>query len=347
MSSKDKQGSLREALDSIRVEALEAIQEAADAESLEKARVRFLGRNGLLSRALSGLKQVPAEERPEAGKKANEVKQTLETTLEMRVEELASLLAPTEARGPDLTLPGRRRWPGGVHPVTTVIDEICEIFKEIGFTRAAGPEIETDWHNFTALNIPLDHPAADMHDTFYLDEGLLLRTHTSPVQARVMMQYEPPVRILAPGMVFRRDPYDASHAPAFEQVEGLAVDEGIDFIEFRAAIDYFVHRFFGPATRTRFRPSYFPFTEPSAEVDVSCIICEGSGCATCKRTGWVEIMGSGMVNPAVFEAVGYDPERYTGYAFGMGPGRIAMLRYRIPDIRLLYEADVGFLEQFA
>jgi phenylalanyl-tRNA synthetase alpha chain len=228
-----------------------------------------------------------------------------------------------------------------------VIDEICEIFKEIGFTRAAGPEVETDWHNFTALNIPLDHPAADMHDTFYLDEGLLLRTHTSPVQARVMMEHQPPVRILAPGMVFRRDPYDASHAPAFEQVEGLAVDEGIDFIEFRAAIDYFVHRFFGPTTRTRFRPSYFPFTEPSAEVDVSCFICEGSGCATCKRTGWIEIMGSGMVNPAVFEAVGYDPEKYTGYAFGMGPARIAMLRYRIPDIRLLYEADVGFLEQFA
>lgn len=346
MSSKDGQGNLREALESIQVEALEAIQEAADADALERARVRFLGRNGLLSRALSGLKHVPAEERPEAGKKANEVKKTLETTLELRVDELTALLGPTEARGTDLTLPGRRRWVGGVHPVTTVIDEICEIFKEIGFTRAAGPEVETDWHNFTALNIPLDHPAADMHDTFYLDEGLLLRTHTSPVQARVMMRHQPPVRILAPGMVFRRDPYDASHAPAFEQVEGLAVDEGIDFIEFRAAIDYFVHRFFGPATRTRFRPSYFPFTEPSAEVDVSCIICDGSGCATCKRTGWVEIMGSGMVNPAVFEAVGYDPERHTGYAFGMGPARIAMLRYRIPDIRLLYEADVGFLEQF-
>ena len=347
MSSKDKQGNLKETLESIRVEALEAIQEAEDPESIEKARVRFLGRNGLLSRALSGLKSLPAEERPEAGKTANQVKKTLETTLEMRVDELASLLEPEEEGGPDLTLPGRRQWRGGVHPVTVVIDEICEIFKELGFTRAAGPEVETDWHNFTALNIPLDHPAADMHDTFYLDEGLLLRTHTSPVQARVMMEHEPPVRILAPGMVFRRDPYDASHAPAFEQVEGLAVDEGIDFIEFRAAIDYFVHRFFGASARTRFRPSYFPFTEPSAEVDVSCFICEGSGCAACKRTGWIEIMGSGMVNPAVFEAVGYDPERYTGYAFGMGPARIAMLRYRIPDIRLLYEADVGFLEQFA
>ncbi len=310
-------------------------------------RVRFLGRKGLLARALSGLRDVPAEQRPETGKAANQVKQTLETTLELKVDELAALLEPEESAATDLTLPGRRHWKGGVHPVTRVIDEICEIFKELGFTRAAGPEVETDWHNFTALNIPLDHPAADMHDTFYLDEGVLLRTHTSPVQARVMMEHEPPVRILAPGMVYRRDPYDASHAPAFEQVEGLAVDEGIDFIEFRAAIDYFVHRFFGPDTRTRFRPSYFPFTEPSAEVDVSCIICGGSGCAACKRTGWVEIMGSGMVNPAVFEAVGYDPERYTGYAFGMGPARIAMLRYRIPDIRLLYEADAGFLEQFA
>jgi phenylalanyl-tRNA synthetase alpha chain len=227
-----------------------------------------------------------------------------------------------------------------------VIDEICEIFREIGFTVATGPEIETDWHNFTALNIPLDHPAADMHDTFYLDDGMLLRTHTSPVQARVMLAHEPPIRVLAPGLVFRRDPWDASHAPAFEQIEGLAVDEGIDFVEFRSAIDFFVQRFFGAGTRTRFRPSYFPFTEPSAEVDVTCFLCDGSGCPTCKGTGWVEIMGAGMVNPAVFDAVGYDSEKYTGYAFGMGPGRIAMLRYRVPDIRLLYEGDVSFLEQF-
>ena len=347
MSDKEEAGNLREALESIQVEALAAIQEAKDSESLEQARVRFLGRNGLLSRALSALRNVPPEERPEAGKKANQVKRTLETTLDLRVDELATLAVPQEVEGPDLTLPGRRQWRGGLHPVTVVTDEICDIFQDLGFTRAAGPEVETDWHNFTALNIPLDHPAADMHDTFYLDEGVLLRTHTSPVQVRVMMENDPPVRILAPGTVFRRDPYDASHAPAFEQVEGLAVDEGIDFIEFRAAIDYFVHRFFGPATRTRFRPSYFPFTEPSAEVDVSCFICEGSGCSTCKRTGWIEIMGSGMVNPAVFEAVGYDAERYTGYAFGMGPARIAMLRYKIPDIRLLYEADVSFLEQFA
>ena len=346
--SSDGRSSLREELESIRAEGLEAIQNAVGPEDLEQARVRFLGRNGLLARALSRLRDVPGEERPQTGKTANLVKQTLETTLELKVSELEALRAPSEAEPRrDLTLPGRSRWRGGVHPVTTVIDEICEIFSEIGFTRVAGPEIETDWHNFTALNIPLDHPAADMHDSFYLSEGVLLRTHTSPVQARVMLENKPPVRILAPGMVFRRDPYDASHAPAFEQIEGLAVDEGIDFIEFRGAIDFFVRRFFGPATRTRFRPSYFPFTEPSAEVDVSCMVCGGSGCATCKRTGWVEIMGSGLVNPAVFEAVGYDPEKFTGYAFGMGAARIAMLRYRIPDIRLLYEGDAGFLEQFA
>ncbi len=345
--SKDGEGSLKDTLESIRLEGVDAIQHADDEESLEKARVRFLGRSGLLARALSQLRNVPPDERPDTGRTANLVKQTLETTLELKVDELHSLIEGLEDSRTDLTLPGRTEWTGGVHPVTTVIDEICDIFGELGFTRAAGPEVETDWHNFTALNIPLDHPAADMHDTFYLADGVLLRTHTSPVQARVMLGNDPPVRILAPGMVFRRDPYDASHAPAFEQVEGLAVDEGIDFVEFRAAIDYFVHRFFGRSTRTRFRPSYFPFTEPSAEVDVSCMVCEGSGCATCKRTGWVEIMGSGMVNPAVFEAVGYDAEKYTGYAFGMGPARIAMLRYRIPDIRLLYEGDIGFLEQFA
>jgi phenylalanyl-tRNA synthetase alpha chain len=346
--SSDEGGSLQETLEAIRREGLEAIEEAADAETLDRARNRFLGRKGRLARALARLREVPPEERPDTGKTANLVKQALESTLELKVHELQELLAEDqETVARDLTLPGRTGWRGSVHPVSMVIDEICEIFRELGFTRAAGPEIETDWHNFTALNIPLDHPAADMHDTFYVADGVLLRTHTSPVQTRTMLEHEPPVRILAPGMAFRRDPYDASHAPAFEQIEGLAVDEGIDFVEFRAAIDYFVRRFFGPATRSRFRPSYFPFTEPSAEVDISCIICDRSGCVTCKRTGWVEIMGSGMVNPAVFEAVGYDPEKYTGYAFGMGSARIAMLRYRIPDIRLLYEADVGFLEQFA
>ncbi len=336
--------SLRERLEEIRTRGLEAIGSAEDADSLEQARVRFLGRNGLLGTAVAELRHVPPAEKPETGKAANRAKRDLEAALE---ERQAALLGEEgkDAGAVDLTLPGRREWRGGVHPVTRVTQEICEIFREIGFSVATGPEVETDWHNFTALNIPLDHPAADMHDSFYLDDGVLLRTHTSPVQARVMLAYRPPIRILAPGLVFRRDPWDASHAPAFDQIEGLAVDEGIDFVEFRAAIDFFVHRFFGAGTRVRFRPSYFPFTEPSAEVDVTCMLCGGGGCATCKQTGWIEIMGSGMVNPAVFEAVGYDPDVYTGYAFGMGPGRIAMLRYRVPDIRLLYEGDVGFLEQ--
>lgn len=339
---------LRERLEEIRRRGVEAFGAVSSREELEAARVEFLGRSGLVSEAMSRLRDLPAEEKPETGQAGNRVKRELESLFESRLSELdAKESGGADVRAADLTLPGRRRWTGGVHPVTRVIDEVCEIFREIGFTIATGPEIESDWHNFTALNIPLDHPAADMHDTFYVDDGVLLRTHTSPVQARVMLEHEPPVRVLAPGLVFRRDPWDASHAPAFEQIEGLAVDEGIDFVEFRSAIDFFVHRFFGAGTRTRFRPSYFPFTEPSAEVDVTCFLCDGSGCPTCKNTGWVEIMGSGMVNPAVFDAVGYDAERFTGYAFGMGPARIAMLRYRIPDIRMLYEGDIAFLGQFA
>jgi phenylalanyl-tRNA synthetase alpha chain len=339
--------SLRERLEEIRQRGISAIRSAADRDAVEQARVEYLGRSGLISQALAELRDLPVEERPATGQTGNQVKQALETTLELRLSEIeAAAAASAPSSSVDLTLPGRRQWRGGVHPVTRVIDEVCEIFREIGFTVASGPEIESDWHNFTALNIPLDHPAADMHDTFYLADDRLLRTHTSPVQARVMLTHEPPIRVLAPGLCFRRDPWDPSHAPAFEQIEGLAVDEGIDFIEFRSAIDFFVQQFFGTGTRTRFRPSYFPFTEPSAEVDVTCFLCDGSGCPTCKGTGWVEIMGSGMVNPAVFEAVGYDAEKYTGYAFGMGPGRIAMLRYRVPDIRLLYESDVSFLEQF-
>jgi len=339
-------GSLADRLREIRDEGLAAIEAAGDAKELEAARVRWLGRSGALSEAMSGMRDLAAADRPVTGKLANEVKQALERAYEARERVLAA--AGSDGRSPrDLTLPGRRAWPGGSHPVTRVIDEICEIFGELGFTRAAGPEIETDWHNFTALGIPLDHPAADEHDTFWLDDRVVLRTHTSPVQARVMQSSEPPIRVVAPGLAYRRDPFDASHAPAFEQIEGLAVDEGIDFVEFRAAIDFFVRRFFGPGTRTRFRASYFPFTEPSAEVDVTCFLCGGSGCSACKRTGWIEIMGSGMVDPVVFEECGLDPERYTGYAFGMGPARIAMLRYRIPDIRLLYEGDVGFLEQLS
>jgi phenylalanyl-tRNA synthetase alpha chain len=243
-------------------------------------------------------------------------------------------------------MPGRQRWVGGKHPVTVVIDEIVAIFRELGFTVALGPESESEWYNFGALNFPPDHPAMDLHDTLYLGDGTLLRTHTSPVQIRTLQRYAPPIRILAPGTVFRRDPFDASHAPAFAQIEGLAVDEGISFVDLKATLTHFARRFFG-ATRTRFRPSYFPFTEPSAEMDVECRLCAGRGCSACKGTGWMEILGSGMVHPKVLEAAGIDSERYTGWAFGMGPARIAMQRYDLPDIRLLYDSDVRFLEQVA
>jgi phenylalanyl-tRNA synthetase alpha chain len=335
---------LMEALASLEREGREAIAGAADAEALERTRVDLIGRKGRLTSVLRELGRMPAEERPRIGAEANRVKEALSAALEERESSFGDVRDRTGQE--DLTLPGREPWRGGVHPVTRVVDEICEIFHGLGFTLVTGPEIETVEYNFTKLNTPLDHPAADMHDTFYLSDGVVLRTHTSPMQARVMETFTPPVRVVVPGTVYRRDPFDASHAPAFEQIEGLAVDEGITFIDLKSTISEFARRFFGPDTRTRFRPSFFPFTEPSAEVDVSCLLCGGAGCSACKRTGWMEIMGAGMVDPAVFEAVGYDPERYTGFAFGMGPARIAMQRYRIPDIRLLYENDVRFLEQF-
>jgi phenylalanyl-tRNA synthetase alpha chain len=334
----------REQLRLLEAEGAATIEQAGSAEELERLRLELLGRKGRLTGILRGLGQLPPEERPVVGAEANRIKERLSERIDARAAEFAG--GPEAGPAEDLTLPGRDRWRGGLHPVTQVVEEICDIFRDLGFARVRGPEVETVDYNFVKLNTPLDHPAADAHDTFYLRDGVVLRTHTSPVQARIMEMYPPPVRVVVPGMVYRRDPYDASHAPAFDQLEGLAVDEGIDFRDFKATLGEFARRFFGPATKTRFRPSFFPFTEPSAEVDVSCQLCGGSGCSACKRTGWMEIMGAGMVDPAVFEAVGYDPERYTGFAFGMGPGRIAMQRYRIPDIRLLYENDMRFLGQF-
>ncbi len=331
-------------LESLERQARERVAEVGTLDALEALRVELLGRKeGRLTAILRGLGGLTPEERPAVGKRSNEVKEAVTALLEAREAELAS--GPAGA-GVDRTLPGRRRWQGGRHPVTQVIDEIHGIFRDMGFVRARGPEAETDWHNFEALNTPLDHPAAAPGDTFYLDDGILLRSHTSPVQVRTMMEHDPPIRILAPGLVYRRDPWDPSHAPAFEQIEGLVVDEGITMADLKATLSEVARRLFGGETRTRFRPSFFPFTEPSAEVDVTCAICGGSGCSTCKGTGWLEIMGAGMVDPAVFEAVGYDPERYTGFAFGMGPGRIAMLAFGVPDIRMWYEGDTRFLEQF-
>ncbi|MBW8768217.1 MAG: phenylalanine--tRNA ligase subunit alpha [Gemmatimonadetes bacterium] len=322
-----------------------ALGAAADADALEEVRIQFLGdKRGELLALQKALGALPPADRREAGRAFNETKTALTQALE---ERRAALKRATTGRLQlDPTMPGRRRWVGGKHPVTVVIDEIVGIFRELGFTVALGPESESEWYNFGALNFPPDHPAMDLHDTLYLGEGTLLRTHTSPVQIRTLQRHPPPIRILAPGTVFRRDPFDASHAPAFAQIEGLAVDEGISFVDLKATLTHFANRFFG-ATRTRFRPSYFPFTEPSAEMDVECRLCGGRGCSACKGTGWMEILGSGMVHPKVLEAAGIDSERYTGWAFGMGPARIAMQRYDLPDIRLLYDSDVRFLEQVA
>ena len=319
----------------------------ADGDRLEQLRIDILGRKaGKLTQILRSLGSVSPEERREVGQRANQLKQEAEAAIEKREAELAGA-SGGEAVRDDLTMPARHTWRGALHPVTQVVDEICDIFRDIGFTRLAGPEAETEDYNFSKLNIPLDHPAADMQDTFFLSPGVVLRTHTSPMQARTMEKYEPPIRIVVPGQVYRRDAFDASHSPVFEQIEGLVVDEGVSFVDFKAGIDYFVKRFFSKDTGVRFRPSFFPFTEPSAEVDVECQMCKGSGCSTCKNTGFLEIMGAGMVHPAVFENCGIDSERFTGYAFGMGPHRIAMLRYGLPDIRLLFDNDMRFLDQFA
>lgn len=335
-SAKDELARLTDALNEI---------SSADPERLAGLRIALLGRKaGRLTRLLRSLGGLSPEEKREIGACANQLKNQIEQALAAREREFGSDAAPTLAQ--DLSMPSRATWRGAEHPVTQVIDEICEIFREIGFTRVVGPEAETEDYNFTKLNIPLDHPAADEHDTFYLGPGVVLRTHTSPMQAHVLEEYQPPVRIVVPGQVYRRDPFDPSHSPAFEQIEGLAVDDNITFVDFKAAIEFFVKKFFSRDTMVRFRPSYFPFTEPSAEVDVGCPICGGSGCSTCKQTGLLEIMGAGMVHPAVFEQCGVDAEKYTGYAFGMGPHRIAMIRYGIPDIRMFFESDMRFLSQF-
>jgi phenylalanyl-tRNA synthetase alpha chain len=301
-------------------------------------------RQGRVKALQEALRTIAKEDKPAAGKRFNETRSRLEA---LHGERRAALeRSRASARVEDLTLPARRAWRGAKHPVTLVIEEIEEIFRELGFTVAQGPEAETEWYNFGALNFPPNHPALDAHDTLYLEGEGVLRTHTSPVQVRTLQTYPPPIRVLIPGTVYRRDFFDASHAPAFAQVEGLCVDEGISFVDLKSTLNRFAERFFG-ASRTRFRPSYFPFTEPSAEMDVQCGICGGTGCAACKGTGWIEILGSGMVHPSVLEAAGLDGERYTGWAFGMGPARIAISRYGIPDIRILYDSDVRFLEQIA
>jgi phenylalanyl-tRNA synthetase alpha chain len=317
-------------------------------EQLEQIRVRLLGKKGEITAQLKALGAMDPETRRAAGAKINEAKDALIQAIEAKREALeAAALAEQLAKDAvDVTLPGRGQAIGGLHPVTRVRRRIEQIFRNAGFTVADGPEIEDDWHNFEALNIPANHPARAMHDTFYFPDGRLLRTHTSPVQVRVMEQQKPPVRVIVPGRVYRCDS-DMTHTPMFHQVEGLVVDEGISFANLKAILHSFMKELFEKDVKMRLRPSYFPFTEPSAEVDISCVSCGGSGCRVCKQTGWVEVAGCGVVHPNVLRAVNIDPERYTGYAFGMGIDRLTMLRYNVNDIRMYFENDLRFLKQFA
>jgi phenylalanyl-tRNA synthetase alpha chain len=337
------QSDVIEALRALEREGLDQIARAEDEAALDAVRIAYLGRKeGRVSEILRGLGAIPAEARPAVGQEANRVKDALAGALARREEQVTVGEASAAA---DLTLPARSPWKGGLHPITQAVDEIWKIFRGLGFTRARGPEADTEWYNFEALNTPLDHPAADAQDTLYLVDSVLLRSHTSPVQMRTMERYPPPIRILAPGWVYRRDTYDATHTPAFMQIEGLVIDEGVTFVDFKATLAEFARRYWGPDTQVRFRPSFFPSTEPSAEVDVKRVITRPDG--TREETDWLEVMGAGMVDPAVIENAGHDPERYTGWAFGMGPGRIAMLKHGVSDLRTFFENDVRFLGQFA
>lgn len=328
-------------------QAQQAIFQAPDLATLEQLRVQWLGKKGVLTEQLKQLGHLPPQQRPQVGQAVNEAKRTLQQAIEVRRTALQSAQLATQlaAERIDVTLPGRGQPKGGLHPITQILQRIEKLFVQIGFSIEEGPEIEDDYHNFEALNIPAHHPARAMHDTFYFDEHLLLRTHTSPVQIRVMKTRQPPLKIIVPGRVYRCDS-DLTHTPMFHQVEGLMVDTNVTFADLKGILDDFLQHFFGRNLQVRFRPSYFPFTEPSAEVDIQCVVCNGSGCRVCKQSGWLEILGCGMVHPNVFSQVGIDNEQYTGFAFGIGVERLAMLYYGVNDIRLFFENDLRFLRQF-
>jgi len=336
-----------QALEELVQESEQALRNAHDLHTLDELRVRYLGKKGALTECLKSLGQLPAAERPKVGEAVNRAKQNLQAAIDARRTELEAraIQARLAAETIDVTLPGRGPRSGGLHPVTRTLQRIQALFAQVGFAVVEGPEIEDDYHNFEALNIPDSHPARAMHDTFYFDAHLLLRTHTSPVQIRTMKTTPPPLRIIAPGRVYRCDS-DVTHTPMFHQIEGLMVDEGVSFADLKGMLDDFLRHFFEKDLKVRFRPSYFPFTEPSAEVDIECVICGGAGCRVCKQTGWLEVLGCGMVHPKVFDQVGIDNERFTGYAFGMGVERLAMLRYGVNDLRLFFENDLRFLRQF-
>jgi len=320
------------------------IKSVSTCQDLEDLRIKLLGRKkGEITSLLKEIPKLPPEEKPRVGNILNQLKKRAEDLLRTKEE---TLKQEKEKRVVDVTFPGKKPQAGKIHPLTQTLDEIKNIFMRLGFQVITGPEIETEYYNFESLNMPKYHPARDEQDSFYIDSDYLLRTQTSPVQIRVMEKYNPPIRMISPGRCYRRDAIDASHFPVFHQVEGLAVDKNITFADLKGSLTYFVHQMFGKNTKLRFRPSYFPFTEPSAEVDISCIICGGSGCKVCSNKGWLEILGSGMVDPEVFKKVGYDPEKYQGFAFGMGVERICMLKYGIDDIRLFFQNDLRFLRQF-
>jgi phenylalanyl-tRNA synthetase alpha chain len=317
-------------------------------KDIEKIKVEYLGRKGLVTLLLRRLGELSTQERPKIGQLLNQTKREIEELLKIKTIEIEKLEKNKKLKEEsiDVTLPGKKSDRGTIHPINLVLKKTEEIFLSIGFKIEEGPEVELDYYNFEALNIPKDHPARDDQDSFYLNREILLRTHTSPVEIRVMEKQQPPVRIIATGKCYRRDAADSTHSPMFHQIEGLAVDKDITFGDLKGVLTVFVHRMFGEDRKVRFRPGYFPFTEPSAEVDVSCLLCHGKGCRACGYSGWLEIMGAGMTDPAVFNMVGYDPEKYSGFAFGMGVERIAMLKYGINDIRLFFENDLRFLKQF-
>jgi len=331
-------------LEQIQSDAMDTLASASDEKEIQDIQTRFLGRKGVLTQFLRNISDLPKDQRPEAGKSANILKKKLENAFQDATMAIRQKMEAQES-DIDITLPGRPTFSGSKHPLTLINQEICDIFTQLGFEIVEGPEVELDYYNFEALNIPKDHPARDMQDTFYISDNVVLRTHTSPLQIRTMEKRNPPIRIIAPGKVYRCDS-DITHTPMFQQIEGLMVDENIHFGHLKGILTTLVHHIFDEHTGLRFRPSFFPFTEPSAEVDMQCVICRGNGCRVCSQTGWLEILGAGMVHPAVFENVQYDTEKYTGFAFGMGIERIAMLKYGIDDIRKFYDNDIRFLNQF-
>jgi len=341
---KHARGTLKDELLKLRDQALNELKGITDSSGIENLQRRYLGRKGSVTLLLKRLPELPKEERPAIGKLVNQVKEELQKGLNAATNALATR-AETEVSAFDVTLPGRRIPRGHLHPITQTTEEICRIFVRLGFRVVEGPEVELDYYNFEALNMPKDHPSRDMQDTFYISNNVVLRTHTSPMEIRVMEAQSPPVNIISPGKVYRPDS-DISHTPMFHQVEGLLVDKGVTFGDLKGTLTAFVHQMFGRDTRLRFRPSFFPFTEPSAEVDIQCVVCRGKGCRTCSHTGWLEILGSGMNDPELYRFVGYDPEVYSGFAFGLGVERIAMLKSGLDDIRLFFENDIRFLQQF-